>query len=358
MSGSSTTFFTGEYPLKAVKLNTAFSERVLRSGDTMVGPLILAQDPIVPFGAVTKQYVDTRVVDMSHVAMDDYGSVYLAGGLAQDRAASGVTSWNGRSGDVFIVLSDITGVGGLSSATAAVTYLGISAAAATYLSISSASGMYLPLTGGTLSGNLTLPRDPQAALQAATKQYVDNKVSGAGSGYLPLTGGTVSGPLTVLGALSVGNGNAITTAGIVLCGHLAAGSAGANIGGMIGSWDEVTNGYSGFITDSTGSVVFGTADAGSGTISFVRAVLDTGGNLTTQGYVGANSGGVAYPHIAALGSGAQHQFGFDYSGAGLTVWVDSTYIGFMSTHGTAADEPSVRFAAIEARLSALEGAGP
>ena len=38
---------------------------------------------------------------------------------------------------------------------------------------------YLPLAGGTMTGALTLKADPTANLQAATKQYVDNKLSGA-----------------------------------------------------------------------------------------------------------------------------------------------------------------------------------
>lgn len=53
-------FFRGEDPLRADKLNAAFSERVLRVGDTMIGMLTLSQDPVQPFHAVTKQYVDTN----------------------------------------------------------------------------------------------------------------------------------------------------------------------------------------------------------------------------------------------------------------------------------------------------------
>lgn len=56
----STTFTRGESPLKADKLNTALSERVLRSGDTMQGTLTLAQDPVGSFDAATKQYVDAH----------------------------------------------------------------------------------------------------------------------------------------------------------------------------------------------------------------------------------------------------------------------------------------------------------
>jgi hypothetical protein len=42
---------------------------------------------------------------------------------------------------------------------------------------------YLPLTGGTLSGALTLAADPGAALQPATKQYVDAQLASATSPF-------------------------------------------------------------------------------------------------------------------------------------------------------------------------------
>ncbi|MGC1782761.1 MAG: hypothetical protein WA708_09600 [Acidobacteriaceae bacterium] len=43
--------------------------------------------------------------------------------------------------------------------------------------VNSMLGQYLPLAGGSLSGALQLPGDPQQAMQAATKNYVDNAVS-------------------------------------------------------------------------------------------------------------------------------------------------------------------------------------
>lgn len=54
---------------------------------------------------------------------------------------------------------------------------------------------YLPLTGGTLTGALTLPGDPTQDLQAATKGYVDTHGGGGG-------GGTPSG--TVVAETSYG----------------------------------------------------------------------------------------------------------------------------------------------------------
>ena len=53
-------------------------------------------------------------------------------------------------------------------------------------------GNYLKLTGGTLTGSLTLNDDPTEALQASTKQYVDNNLKK----YLPLMGGKITGELS------------------------------------------------------------------------------------------------------------------------------------------------------------------
>ena len=41
---------------------------------------------------------------------------------------------------------------------------------------------YLPLTGGTLTGKLTLDGNPTADMHAATKKYVDDSVANAGCG--------------------------------------------------------------------------------------------------------------------------------------------------------------------------------
>lgn len=48
---------------------------------------------------------------------------------------------------------------------------------ARYLQIATASSTYLPLSGGTLTGNLTLPGVPTTTNMAATKGYVDAQIS-------------------------------------------------------------------------------------------------------------------------------------------------------------------------------------
>ncbi|HTY84116.1 MAG TPA: glycosyl hydrolase family 28-related protein [Silvibacterium sp.] len=58
-------------------------------------------------------------------------------------------------------------------------------------SIAAITGSYLPLTGGTMTGSLTLQGDPVSANQAATKHYAD----ALAAAELPLAGGTLSGTL-------------------------------------------------------------------------------------------------------------------------------------------------------------------
>jgi hypothetical protein len=58
---------------------------------------------------------------------------------------------------------------------------------------------FLPLTGGTLTGLLTLGVAPSGPWDAATKKYVDDSittVNGNFANYLPLAGGTLTGNVT------------------------------------------------------------------------------------------------------------------------------------------------------------------
>ena len=93
------------------------------TGGTLTGPLVLAADPTATLGAATKQYVDTHAAGLTDAPAD--GSDYGRKNNAWDKV--------------------------------------------------------LGLGGGTLTGALTLAADPATNLQAATKQYVDNKPPGTGA---------------------------------------------------------------------------------------------------------------------------------------------------------------------------------
>jgi hypothetical protein len=59
--------------------------------------------------------------------------------------------------------------------------------------IANVSSGTIPASGGTMTGPLTLNADPTAALQAATKHYVDTTAAT----LLPKSGGTMTGPLVL-----------------------------------------------------------------------------------------------------------------------------------------------------------------
>jgi hypothetical protein len=61
MTAGQISFTRGEDPLRADKLNSAFSERLLVSGDIMTGRLLLVSPPVLPTEAASKSYVDSLV---------------------------------------------------------------------------------------------------------------------------------------------------------------------------------------------------------------------------------------------------------------------------------------------------------
>ena len=130
----STTFYRGENPLHADKLNTAFSERVSRGGDTMQGFLTLAADPVQPFDAATKQYVDR------FTAMGVPTGAYIGASPPGNTLAP--LWWDNVSGQLFIQYNDGSSTQWV-SANSTVTTGG-------------ASGLFLPLTGGTITGPLVV----------------------------------------------------------------------------------------------------------------------------------------------------------------------------------------------------------
>ena len=135
------------------------AQKVDKAGDIMTGALILSADPTVALEATTKQYVDTN---LSSHASDN--SLHLT--AAQNTFLDAVT----------------------------VTAIEVNHLSGTTDNVQDQIDSKLNLTGGTLTGALTLNTDPVANLQAATKQYVDSndalKVAKAGdtmTGHLSLS---------------------------------------------------------------------------------------------------------------------------------------------------------------------------
>ena len=135
--------------------------KVNKAGDTMSGFLTLHAAPTGSMHAANKNYVDTSIT--SH-ATDD--TKHLT--PAQNTLVDGIT----------VGFADINQLTGIAA------------------NVQDQIDSKVNLTGGTMTGLLTLSADPSTALQAATKQYVDSndalKVSKAGD--------TMTGDLTLPGA--------------------------------------------------------------------------------------------------------------------------------------------------------------
>jgi len=125
----STSFTRGENPLRADKLNQAFSERVSRNGDTMTGMLKLWRDPIDPFDAATKQYIDRNSIPP--IALGD---------TPPNSPPSGMLWFDSVSLQLYVRYADPNSVQWVP---------------ATNIAALSGDMPFLPLSGGTVSGVTT-----------------------------------------------------------------------------------------------------------------------------------------------------------------------------------------------------------
>ncbi|QKY78571.1 hypothetical protein SEA_DRYAD_33 [Streptomyces phage Dryad] len=163
---------TKHYVDEAVPDTTDF---VQRTGDTMLGPLVLDGDPSSALEAAPKQYVDQAEQDAVNAA--------VAAAAAESVSLSGDT---------------MTGPLILSGAPAEA--LG----AATKAYADAGDDERVAVAGDTMTGPLILSGAPAADLQASTKKYVDDGLAavadGAIAAFVAKAGDTMTGPLTLPGA--------------------------------------------------------------------------------------------------------------------------------------------------------------
>lgn len=184
----------------------------------------------LPAGVVTPLYYTTEQSDARYLSVADLsdklsrdGSLAMTGNLtlanstpsnALHAASKGYVDAAVSGGYLPLSGGVMTGLVTLSGAPSSNLH------AATKLYVDTADALALPKAGGTLTGALTLSGSPTLALHAATKAYADL--------MLPLAGGTMTGALTLSGAPTVAL-HAATKAYVDAAAAAVVGSAPSNL---------------------------------------------------------------------------------------------------------------------------------
>lgn len=153
---------------------------------------------------------------------------------------------------------------------------------------------YLPLSGGTLTGALTLNADPTNALHAATKQYVDSLAISYSAG----SGLTLDSTTFKLGG-SVTENTTFSGSGF----NITWGSSGTRLGNYR-VWSNGTIGLDGnttaFLQTDSNTIATTTAGISVGTVGPIVLNTDAG----TAGQVLTSAGAAAPPTWSLIGSGS------------------------------------------------------
>jgi hypothetical protein len=199
-------------------------------------------------------------------------------------------------------------------------------------------------TGDTMSGALTLPGNPSAALEAAPKQYVD-AVQTAVNGKVALAGDTMTGDLTISKTLPKVTLNTIAGSGAQLRGQkgaldrwvMALGNSTAESGGNAGT-DFSINSYNDAgtqiavpfsINRATGAVTLSVplpiASGGTGQIT-AAAAFDAIKQGATIGTAAANMGVVTLAPDAQIRAASAGTYAVSTGGiASASGWVGQPY---------------------------------
>ena len=164
-------------------------------------------------------------------------------------------------------------------------------------------GKFLPLSGGTLTGPLTLAANATLALQAVTLQQLNSAV-GVGP-FLPLTGGTVTGTLTLTG----------TPTGLAV-------TANATVGGTLTVTSSLSAASQLMSGQPWASAPTG-ASLGPMTLIGISAGLGVATNANGTLAIGYQAGGGAGPGM----SGGENTFVGSMTGRSMTTGNFNTGIG-------------------------------
>lgn len=253
---------------------TALDLKLNLAGGTMTGALVLSGAPSIALHAATKAYVDA----LQARALTAGAGLTGGGDLSIDRtfavgAGTGITV-NADDVALTVPVALVNGGTGATAAPAARTNLGLG-------NVDNTSDLNKPIstatqtalnakvtrTGDSMSGALTLPGNPSAALEAAPKQYVDalqttlqGRTLTAGTG---LTGG---------GDLSANRTFALTVPVAIVNGGTGATTAAA-------AFDAIKQGATGVSAGVLELATDGEVRSAAGAVALVASHIETASAL-------------------------------------------------------------------------------
>ena len=360
-------FYTQEQSDARYLLSADLTGKVDRSGDTMTGRLYLPFYPENPDEATHKAYVD-GIAALKQDTLTGAATTIAASNLTASRALA--SDGSGKVAVSAVTATELGYVAGLASA------------------LQTQLDARLTLSGGTMTGALTLSGDPSASSHAARKSYVDT----ADALKLNLTGGTLAGALQFSGSTNAGmrvnnlTSTQITALGAVSNGYVvydstlnefrfreasvwkSLGGAGAGTGWLSGTLDpDNGDGADGdYYLQDTGAIWLKTGGAWA---VFVAARLPlTGGAITGAVTIDNDlqivTGGTLHTQIEPGGisvwSGVYAVNGYQVVGERISTWSAPTGTLDRTTFDTATvtlEELAQRFLALLTDLGQTSGHG-
>ena len=191
---------------------------------------------------------------------------------------------------------------------------------------------YLPLSGGTMTGGITLAGNATANLQPVALQQLNTVVAG----YLPLTGGTLTGLTAGVTPIATDNSTNLATTAFVA-------TAIANIGAGVTSFNGRSQAVSFLATDITGvggALLASPAFTGSPTAPTPTPQNDSSTKIATTAFIqGALTPYALTANIPAASNSVPVMDGTAAPGTGTT-WSRTDHIHPTDTSRYAAANPS------------------
>jgi hypothetical protein len=183
-----------------------------------------------------------------------------------------------------------------------------------FQSIAQTDTRYLALSGGVMTGPITLPAATPTPPQAASRSYVDTAISNNNGTILPAISATY-----------------VALAGSTMTGALGVGGLGVAFPGLGGYWGahHLAFGWDGTWIEAA---VDGSGQGPIALTSWVSAHFLSLGGGSLSGGLSVSGNGITF---SSIGSYA-HAMSFGWDG-NIQCWVDGTYVGALATQSYASN---------------------